>query len=109
MTAKDFQPTELYWPHGFGGHRRMVARRIVYLQHVSPDVVLQGPVQGMEDLEDLILLQHTEEPVQQDFQANWDGLSPIEHQAADIKHDVGLNNLHLACGIHRRDPQLAQS
>lgn len=67
MTAKDFQPTELYWPHGFGGHRRMVARRIVYLQHVSPDVVLQGPVQGMEDLEDLILLQHTEEPVQQDF------------------------------------------
>lgn len=35
-----------------------------YLQHVSTDVILEGPVQGMEDLEDLILLQHTEESVQ---------------------------------------------
>lgn len=60
----------------------------------------------MEDLQDLILLQHTEEPVQEDFQANGDGLSPVQHEAADVKHHIGLDDLHRACRIHGGDSQL---
>lgn len=60
----------------------------------------------MEDLQNLILFQHTEEPVQQNFQANRDGLGPIEHEAANIEHHIGLDNFHLACWIHGGDSQL---
>lgn len=63
----------------------------------------------MEDLQNLILLQHTKEPVQEDFQANRDGLGSIEHEAANIEHHIGLDNLHLTCWIYRGNPQLTQS
>lgn len=86
-----------------------VAPTSPYLQHISSDVILEGPVQGVQDLEDFVLLQHTEQPVQKDLQADRDGLGPIQHEAADVEHHVGLDDLHLACGVHGGDPQLTQS
>lgn len=83
--------------------------RAAHLEHVSPDVVLQAPVQGVQDLDHLLLLQHGEQAVQQDLQADGDGLRAVQHQAADVEHHVGVHDLHLAALVQVVHLQFAQS
>lgn len=66
-----------------------------YLQDVPPDVVTQGPAQAVQDVQHLLLLQDAEETVQQDLEPHRHRLRPVEHQTADVKHHVGLHDLHL--------------
>lgn len=80
-----------------------------YLQDVSSYVVLQRPVKCIEDLDDLLLFEDREEAVQEDLEADGDGLGAIQHQAADIEHHVGVHNLHLAALVHVMYLQLTQS
>lgn len=82
--------------------------RLSHLEHVSSDVILQCPVQCVEDLDDLLLFEDREKAVQEDFEPDRDGLGAVQHQAADIKHYVGMHNLHLATLEHMVHLQLAQ-
>lgn len=80
-----------------------------YLEHISSNVVLQCPVKGVEDLNDLLLFKDGEQAVQQDLEADWDGLGPKQHQTADIKHHVAVYDLHLAALVHVMHLQFTQS
>lgn len=40
------------------------------------------------------MLKDTEESVQQDLQPDGCGLSPIQHQTGNVKHDIGLYHFH---------------
>lgn len=41
------------------------------------------------------MLQDAEESVQENLETHRSGLGPVEHQAGDVEHDVGLHDLHL--------------
>lgn len=79
-----------------------------YLQYVAPDIVPQGPAQAVQYVEHLLLLQNTEQTVQQDLQSDRHRLGPVQHQAADVKHHVGLNYLHLGGVVQVLRAQLVQ-
>lgn len=79
-----------------------------HLEDVSSYIVLQCPVKCAEDLDNLLLLEDREKAVQEDLEADWDGLGAIQHQAADIEHHVGVHNLHLAALVHVMHLQLTQ-
>ena len=65
------------------------------LQYVAPDVVSEGPAQAVQDVQHLFLLQHGKEAVEEDLEPDGYGLGAVQHQAADVEHHVGLNDLHL--------------
>lgn len=79
-----------------------------HLQHVSSYVVLQRPVERVQDLDHLLLLQDGEQAVQEDLEADGDGLRAVQHQAADVEHHIGVDDLHLAALVHVVHLQLAQ-
>lgn len=87
---------------------RTMWRRRAHLQHVSSDVVLQRPVQCVQDLNDFFLFENGEESVQEDLKADGNGLGPVQHQAADVKHHAGVDDLHLAALVQVGHLQLAQ-
>lgn len=79
-----------------------------HLEYISSYVVLQCPVERTKDLNYLLLLQDREKTVQEDLEAYGDGLGAVEHQAAYIKHHVGVHNLYLAALIHVMHLQFTQ-
>lgn len=70
------------------------------MQHVSSYVVLERPVKCIEDLDDFVLFENREQAVQEDLEADGDGLGSIQHQAADVKYHIGVDDLHLTALIH---------
>lgn len=78
------------------------------LQYVAPDVVSEGPAQAVQDVQHLLLLQHGEEAVEEDLEPDGDGLGAVEHQAADVKHHVGLHDLHLGRVVQVLGAELVQ-
>lgn len=69
---------------------------------------MQRPVERVQDLDHLLLLKDGEQAVQEDLEADGDGLGAVEHQAADIEHHVGVDDFHLAALVHVVHLQLAQ-
>ena len=49
----------------------------------------------MEDLKNLIMLEHTKEAVKKDLQSDGCSLGSVQNQAGDVKHDVRLHYLYL--------------
>ena len=78
------------------------------LQYVAPDVVTEGPAQAVQDVQHLFLLQHGEEAVEEDLESDGHGLGAIQHQAADVEHHVGLNDLHLGRVVQVLRAELVQ-
>jgi len=79
------------------------------LQYVAPDIVSEGPAQAMQDVQHLLLLEHREEAVEKDLEPDWDSLGAVQHQTADVKHHIGLNNLHLGRMVEVLGAELVQS
>lgn len=79
------------------------------LQYVAPDVVSEGPAQAVQDVQHLFLLQHGEEAVQKDLEPDGNGLGAVQHQAADVEHHIGLNDLHLGRVVQVLGAELVQS
>lgn len=79
------------------------------LQYVAPDVVSEGPAQAVQDVQHLFLLQHGEEAVEKDLEPDGYGLGAVQHQAADVEHDIGLNDLHLGRVVQVLGAKLVQS
>lgn len=79
------------------------------LQYVAPDVVSEGPAQAMQDVQHLFLLQHGKEAVEKDLEPDGYGLGAIQHQAADVEHHIGLNDLHLGRVVQVLGAELVQS
>lgn len=79
------------------------------LQYVAPDVVSEGPAQAVQDVQHLLLLQHGEEAVEEDLEPDWHGLGAVQHQAADVEHHIGLNDLHLGRMVQVLGAELVQS
>ena len=55
----------------------------------------------MQHLQDLLMLQHGEQPVQEDLQPDGRGVGAVQHQGSDVEHDVGLHHLHLQAQVHQ--------
>lgn len=49
----------------------------------------------MQDLQDLVVLQHAEEPVEEDLEADGRRLRPVKHQTGDVEDGALLDYLHL--------------
>lgn len=79
------------------------------LQYVAPDIVSEGPAQAMQDVQHLFLLEHGEEAVKKDLEPDRYSLGAIQHQAADVEHHIGLNNLHLGRVVEVLGAELVQS
>lgn len=79
------------------------------LQYVAPDVVSEGPAQAVQDVQHLFLLQHGEEAVKKDLEPDRHRLGAVQHQAADVEHHIGLNDLHLGRVVQVLGAQLVQS
>lgn len=79
------------------------------LQYVAPDVVSEGPAQAVQDVQHLLLFEHGEEAVQKDFEPDGYGLGAVQHQAADVEHHIGLNDLHLGRVVEVLGAELVQS
>ena len=79
------------------------------LQYVAPDVVSEGPPQAVQDVQHLFLLEHREKAVEQDLEPDRNGLGTVQHQAADVKHHIGLNDLHLGRVVKMLGAELIQS
>lgn len=79
----------------FVSRESVIQVAVTDLQYVAPDVVSEGPAQTVQDVQHLFLLEHGEEAVQQDLEPDGDRLGAVQHQAADVKHHVGLDDLHL--------------
>lgn len=79
------------------------------LQYVAPDIVSKGPAQAMQDVQHLLLLEHGEQAVKKDLEPDRYGLGAIQHQAADVKHHIGLNDLHLGWVVEVLGAELVQS
>lgn len=78
------------------------------LQYVAPDVVSEGPAQAVQDVQNLLLLEHGEQAVQQDLEPDRNRLGAVQHQAADVKHHVGLDDLHLGRVVQVLGAELVQ-
>lgn len=59
-------------------------------------------------MQHLLLLQYAEESVKQYLQSHRHSLSTVEHQAADVKHNIGLHNLHLGWVVEVLSTKLVQ-
>lgn len=79
------------------------------LQYVAPDVVPEGPAQAVQNVQHLLLLEHREEAVEEDLEPDGHGLGAVQHQAADVEHHVGLNDLHLGRVVQVLGAELVQS
>lgn len=79
------------------------------LQYVAPNVVSEGPAQTVQDVQHLFLLEHREEAVQKDLEPDGYSLGAVKHQAADVEHNIGLNNLHLGRVVEVLGAELVQS
>ena len=49
----------------------------------------------MQDLQYLLMLQHTEEPIKEDLESYRGGLCAVEEQAGNVKDNIGLDDFHL--------------
>lgn len=78
------------------------------LQYVAPDVVSEGPAKSVQDVEHLFLLEHGEEAVEEDLEPDGNRLGAVQHQAADVEHHVGLDDLHLGWVVEVLGAQLVQ-
>lgn len=79
------------------------------LQYVAPDIVSEGPPQTMQNVQHLFLLQHREKAVQKDLEPDRNGLGAVQHQTADVKHHIGLYDLHLGWVVKMLGAELIQS
>lgn len=79
------------------------------LQYVAPDVVSEGPAQAMQDVQHLLLLEHGEKAVEKDLEPDRYRLGAVQHQATDVKHYIGLNDLHLGRVVEMLGAELVQS
>lgn len=88
-----------------------VVARLLFtdLQYVAPDIVSEGPAQAVQDVQHLFLLEHGEEAVEKDLEPDRYSLGAIQHQAADVEHHIGLNDLHLGRMVEVLGAELVQS
>lgn len=86
-----------------------VSVAVTHLQDVAPDIISQGPAQTVEDVQHLFLLEHREKAVEEDLEPDGNGLCAVQHQAADVKHHIGLNDLHLGRVVEVLSAELVQS
>lgn len=63
----------------------------------------------MQDVQNFFLLQYTEESIQQYLQSHRHSLGTVEHQTADIEHNIGLYNLYLCWMVQMLGAKLVQS
>lgn len=63
----------------------------------------------MQDVQHFLLLEHGEEAVEKDLEPDRYGLGAVQHQAADIEHHIGLNDLHLGRVVEVLGAELVQS
>lgn len=78
------------------------------LQYVAPDVVSEGPAQAVQDVQHLFLLEHGEEAVKENLEPDRYSLGAVQHQAADVEHHIGLNDLHLGRVVEVLGAELVQ-
>ncbi len=79
------------------------------LQYVASDVVAQSPAEAVQDVQNFFLLQHGKETVQKNLEPDRNGLGAVQHQAADVEHHIGLNDLHLGWVVQVLGAELVQS
>lgn len=60
----------------------------------------------MENMDYFLLLQHAEEPIQENFETDRNSLGSIQHKTANIKDHIGLDNFDLADWVYVWDPEL---
>lgn len=60
----------------------------LYLEDVSALVVLDRPPVSLEDLGDLLLPEDAEEPVHEDLEPHWDGVSAVEDEGGQLEDGV---------------------
>lgn len=82
---------------------------VTHLQDVASDIISEGPAQTVEDVQHLFLLEHGEKAVEEDLEPDGNGLGAVQHQAADVKHHIGLNDLHLGRVVEVLSAELVQS
>lgn len=74
-----------------------------HVQYVSSRVILVRPPEAVQDLKYFIVLNDTEQPVEEDLEANGSGVGSVQHEAGNIEDDVRLDNLNrLSAHLMRR-------